>query len=158
MGIQKDWKWQVSGPLTTYNLPWGICNLFFSKGLLNKCFKLCGLYTPSQHSIQRLQLSSSKPVWQANFYPRWKLGHICQCLTQCPGREYTQSNEVFFVNELVVFLRAWVFCLRKCMCSIHMQCPKRPEEGVKSPGTRVTDCCEPPHEGGKPNPGVLWGQ
>lgn len=33
----------------------------------------------------------------------------------------------------------------KCMCvhPMHAQCPKRPEEGVPSPGTGVANGCEP---------------
>jgi hypothetical protein len=32
----------------------------------------------------------------------------------------------------------------KCMCvhPMHAQCPKRPEEGVPSPGTGVANGCE----------------
>lgn len=34
-------------------------------------------------------------------------------------------------------LLSYVFCLHVCVCNVH-----RPEEGVRSPGTGVTDVCE----------------
>ena len=35
-------------------------------------------------------------------------------------------------------------CLHVCICTVCMQCPRGPEEGVGSVGTRTTDGCEPP--------------
>ena len=34
--------------------------------------------------------------------------------------------------------------LRMCLCLACVQCPLRPDEGVGSPETRVTDGCRPP--------------
>jgi hypothetical protein len=34
-------------------------------------------------------------------------------------------------------------CLYVCICTTCMQCFQRPEEGVRLPGTGVTDGCKP---------------
>jgi hypothetical protein len=31
------------------------------------------------------------------------------------------------------------FCMSTCLCATHVRCPQRPDEGIRSPGTRVTD-------------------
>ena len=36
-------------------------------------------------------------------------------------------------------LCVWVFCLHVCLCIVCIQCPWKPEEGVRSPGT-ITHC------------------
>jgi len=40
-------------------------------------------------------------------------------------------------------LYTWTFCLHVCMCTVCTQCLCKWEEGIKLPGTRVTDGCEP---------------
>ena len=37
-----------------------------------------------------------------------------------------------------------MLCLHVCLWTTCMQCPWRPEQGVGSPGTEVTNGCEPP--------------
>lgn len=37
-----------------------------------------------------------------------------------------------------------VACISVCVYYVHAWCPRRPEEGVRSPGTGVTGGCEPP--------------
>lgn len=38
----------------------------------------------------------------------------------------------------------WAFCLYVCVYNMCIQCIQKPEEGIGSPGTVVTDVCEPP--------------
>lgn len=37
-----------------------------------------------------------------------------------------------------------VVCLHVCLCTGHVQCPGRPEEDIRSPGTGITDSCQLP--------------
>ncbi|CAO2607950.1 hypothetical protein LEMLEM_LOCUS13586, partial [Lemmus lemmus] len=39
------------------------------------------------------------------------------------------------------FRRCEVFCLPACLSTTYVQCQWRPEEGIKSPRTRITDSC-----------------
>lgn len=45
---------------------------------------------------------------------------------------------------------SFVLCLKcscalpACLCTVCMQCPQRSKEGIRTPGTEVTDSCEPP--------------
>ena len=53
-----------------------------------------------------------------------------------------------------------LFCMYEYLACVYlsttyMQCPQRPEEGVRSPGTEVTDGFEPPHGCWKLNLGSL---
>jgi hypothetical protein len=49
-----------------------------------------------------------------------------------------------FKVSLRFILRAWVFGLHGCMCTMHMQCSQRSEGGVGCFGTGCRDDCEPP--------------
>lgn len=49
-------------------------------------------------------------------------------------------------------------CMNVCMYVQYVWCPKRPEEGVRSPGTGVTDCCESPYGYWETNTGPLQEQ
>lgn len=45
--------------------------------------------------------------------------------------------------EIFIYFLIYVYeCLLECLCTTCIQCPQKPEEGVKSPETRVADNCE----------------
>lgn len=44
---------------------------------------------------------------------------------------------------LFLILCAWLFCLHIRLCTMCVQQPQKPEEGVESPGTEVTEGCHP---------------
>lgn len=55
---------------------------------------------------------------------------------------------VTMFGEILLKLRknilcVWLFCLRECLCTTCVQCPQRPEEGTRLPGTEVTGGCQP---------------
>lgn len=59
----------------------------------------------------------------------------------CIGRLEKESP----FKDLFTFIQyAWVFCLCVCMYSECLQCRQKPEKGVESPGTGVTDDYEAP--------------
>ena len=66
------------------------------------------------------------PVY-VSFYVRM---YVCMYVCMC-------------VCLFVCFLCVWVFCVNISMLCMHAWCLQRPEEGVGSPGTVVTDDCEP---------------
>lgn len=50
---------------------------------------------------------------------------------------------LFFFLMFSLYIR--VFCLHICLCpQMFVWFPRRPEEGIGSSGTRVSDICEPP--------------
>jgi hypothetical protein len=51
-----------------------------------------------------------------------------------------------------------MFCLCACLCTTCVQFLRRPAEGVRYPGTGVTDGCEPPCRCWELNPESLEGQ
>lgn len=51
-----------------------------------------------------------------------------------------------------------MFWLHLCKCTPYVQCLQRPENGVRSHRTGVTEGCEPPCECWKPNLGLLQAQ
>ena len=48
-----------------------------------------------------------------------------------------------------------MFFLHACFCTTGLKFQKRLEEGIRSPGSGVTDGCEPPCGYGELNPGPL---
>lgn len=45
-----------------------------------------------------------------------------------------------------------MFCLHVCLCNLCMQYPWSPGEGVRDPGTEVSNGCYPPRACWEPNP------
>lgn len=59
--------------------------------------------------------------------------------------KYNAHAKFFFLNSFAYFHFMHMSVLPSCM-SMHLLCtwyPRRPEEGIGSPGAGVTDCCEP---------------
>ena len=83
--------------------------------------------------------SSSLGIWHP--WSRWAP------TLRCTLHMYTQS---YLCSSCV-----WVFFLHVCLCTT---CLQRPEEGVGSPGTRVTGCWELPSGCWEWNPCSLEGQ
>jgi hypothetical protein len=52
-------------------------------------------------------------------------------------------------------LYVWVFCMHACLYHMRAWCWQRPQEGVGSSGTEVTDGCESPCGCWELNPGPL---
>lgn len=53
----------------------------------------------------------------------------------------------FFLKKNIGFIflfHVYVFCLYSCLCTPCMQCPRRPEEGAKSPTAGVKEGCDLP--------------
>lgn len=48
---------------------------------------------------------------------------------------------IFF--RFLIILCVWIFWFYVCIYNTCVQCLRRSEEGITSPGTRVTDHCEP---------------
>ena len=48
---------------------------------------------------------------------------------------------IFILLSICIYMDV---CLHVCLCTTHMQCLRRPEEGIRSPGPGVIDGCEPP--------------
>jgi hypothetical protein len=64
------------------------------------------------------------------------------------------SHHAQLNNKSLLFsLNIWVFCLH-----IHLYITRRPEEGIKYPGTGFTDGCEPPRGCWELNLGLLEDQ
>ena len=61
----------------------------------------------------------------------------------------------FTFKSIFILLCVWLFCLRVRLCTTCVECPRRQEEGVQSPGTAVTDGDEPPRGCWEPNQGLL---
>lgn len=47
----------------------------------------------------------------------------------------------FFLNYFIFY--AWIFCLHEYLCTSACLYPQRPEQGIRFPGTAVTEVCEP---------------
>lgn len=67
---------------------------------------------------------------------------------------YTQTYICISIYTLCV----QVFCLHACLSATCMQCQGRPEEGVGSSGTAVTDGCKMPCGCWQWKPGLLQEQ
>ena len=67
---------------------------------------------------------------------------------------------VFFPPKIYLFLFYVYECFPACMSVYHIpaQCPGRPEEGIRSPGTGAVDGCELPCGCWELNVGPLQGQ
>ena len=56
---------------------------------------------------------------------------------------------------MYLILCVWVFGLHVCLCTIFMLKPTEVRREIRSPGTRSTDGCEPPHGYWDSSPGPL---
>lgn len=66
------------------------------------------------------------------------------------GREPQCSYPQNRLSGLIIILRFVLFHLHSylclCLCVPHVgKCPRRSEDGTRSPGARVRGCCEPPN-------------
>jgi hypothetical protein len=59
--------------------------------------------------------------------------------------------ESFYTNQVIFFFQMFIYLLyvneclpRVCQCMTFVQYPRKWGKGVGSPGTEVTDDCEPP--------------
>lgn len=57
--------------------------------------------------------------------------------TQVPCRSPSRHSykDFFFLRFISFYFIVWMFCLCVCMCTIYMQCPQRPKDGVRAPRT-----------------------
>jgi hypothetical protein len=54
----------------------------------------------------------------------------------------------YFLRPVIFNLCVWVFaCMYVYLYTIYAWCLQRPEEGIESSGTRITDNCELPYWG-----------
>lgn len=87
--------------------------------------------------------------------------HIVKCVFicvvyNCLQRILNLFPCVFFVLKIDLFLfYMHGYFASVCLCTLCVQCSQKPEEGVKSSGTGVTDGCE---RAGKVNPSLLQEQ
>lgn len=70
------------------------------------------------------------------------------CNAPCSSKQGVKYSVLLFIcyNCLKISLLFYVclhFCICVCVYYVHAWCPRRPEEGVRSPGTGVTGGCEP---------------
>lgn len=68
--------------------------------------------------------------------------YLCHRVFVCCHVLSLLSLGYFFLSLKILFYGCGV--LQACLCTIWMQCLRRPEGGVRSTGARVEDSCEPP--------------
>lgn len=51
------------------------------------------------------------------------------------------SSLLLFFFNIIFVLCIWLSNLHVCLCTMLMQCLQRPAEGIRFPGTGVTDSC-----------------
>ena len=88
----------------------------------------------------------------SSHYRRLPILHATRICLQ----KYFHITVIYHFSFIPIFYFMCVSILATCM-AVHMyaRCPQKSEEGIRSPGTRVTDGCEPPCGCWKVNPGPL---
>ena len=67
-----------------------------------------------------------------------------------------ETSLCFFIFNFNYILCVWMLCLHVCLCILYVQCPQKPEEGIRSSRTGVIRLVWAAFECPEWDPGWVW--
>ena len=87
--------------------------------------------------IHTVEMQPMRQFWKLSLFYMYEQPFFLTC-------DLDFSCEDITCYLIFTILYMWVFCLHVCLCTMCIQYSQRPEDGVGSPGTGVTNACELP--------------